>query len=108
MFTADVVGLYLSTAHDVGMEALKRTVDDRINKKNGTKGLIKWTEFVLKIKYCEFNGKVKQQLSGTAIGTKFVPSFACILIDQVKTEFLESQVYKPLVWFRPIDDIFFI
>ena len=29
-------------------------------------------------------------------------------MDQVETEFLESQVYKPLVWFRYIDDVFFI
>ena len=29
-------------------------------------------------------------------------------MDQVETKFLESQVYKPLVWFRYIDDVFFI
>ena len=65
-------------------------------------------EFVLKNNYFEFNGKVKQDLSGTAIGTNFAPPCACIFMDQVKTEFLESQVYKPLVWFRYLDDVFFI
>ena len=29
-------------------------------------------------------------------------------MDQVETEFLESQVYKPLIWFQYIDDVFFI
>ena len=43
------------------------------------------TEFVLKNNYFEFNSKVKQQLSGTAIGTKF----SCMFMDQVETEFLE-------------------
>ena len=29
-------------------------------------------------------------------------------MDQVETEFLETQKHKPLVWFRYIDDVFFI
>ena len=29
-------------------------------------------------------------------------------MDQHKTKFLETQILKPLVWFRYIDDIFFI
>ena len=65
-------------------------------------------EFVLKNNYFEFNGNVKQQLSGTAIGTKRAPPYACIFIDKVETDFLESQKLKPMVWFRYIDDIFFI
>ena len=65
-------------------------------------------ELVLKNNYFEFNGKVKQQLSGSAIGTRFTPPYACIFMNQVETEFLESQVYKPLLWFRYIDDFFFI
>ena len=97
MVTVDVVGLYPSIYHNVGLEALRRTLNDRVNKKIGVEDLIKMAEFVLKKNYFEFNGKVKQQLSGTAIGTKFAPPYACIFMDQVETEFLESQVYKPLV-----------
>ena len=37
-----------------------------------------------------------------------MPPYASIFMDQVETEFLESQVYKPLVWFRYRDDVFFI
>ena len=51
-------------------------------------------EFVLKSNYFELNGKVKQQLSATNIGTKLEPPYTCIFLDQVKTEFLESQVYN--------------
>ena len=32
----------------------------------------------------------------------------CTFIDQHETKFLETQILKPLVWFRYIDDIFFI
>ena len=62
----------------------------------------------MKNNYFEFKGKVKQQLSGTAIGTKFALSCTFIFMDHVGTVFLESQVYKPLVWFLYIDDVFFI
>ena len=49
-----------------------------------------------------------RKISGTAIGTKFAPPYACIFMDQVETEFLKTQKHKPLVWFRYIDDVFFI
>ena len=70
--------------------------------------LVKMAKFVLKNNYFEFNGKVKQQISGTAIGTKFAPPYACIFRDEVETSFLETQEMKPLVWLRYIDDVFFI
>ena len=65
-------------------------------------------EFVLKNNYFKFNGKVKQQISGTAIGTKFAPTYACVFMDQVEIDFLRAQENVPFVWFRYIDDVFFI
>ena len=50
----------------------------------------------------------KQQISGTAIGTRLAPPYACIFMDHVKSEFLETQQHQPLVWFRYIDNTFFI
>ena len=65
-------------------------------------------EFVLKYNFFEFNGEIKQQISGTAIGTKCTPTYACIYMDKMEGEFLEKQEYKPFTWLRYIDDIFFI
>ena len=53
-----------------------------------------------------FNGGVKRQKSGTAIGTKFASPYACIFIDEVETEFLKSEELQPFLWFRYTDDIF--
>ena len=50
---------------------------------------------------------MKEQISGTAIGTKCAPSYACIFMDEFETKFIESQQNKLLVWFRYIDYIFF-
>ena len=59
---------------------------DRVNEKIDTEELVIMAEFVLKSDYFEFNSKAKQQLSGTAFGTKFVPPYAYIFINQVETD----------------------
>ena len=65
-------------------------------------------EFVLKNIYFEFNGQVKQQISGTDFGTKFAPAYAFIFMDDVKSKFLETQSLQLFILFRYIDDMFFI
>ena len=106
--TADVVGLYPSIPHNAGLKSLKNALDKRKQKHIPTEKLINMTEFVVKNNFFEFNGSVKQQVSGTAIGTKCAPTYACIYMDEVETEFLKTQENTPLAWFRYIDDIFFI
>ena len=63
-------------------------------------------EFVLKNHFFEFNEK--KQISGTAVGTKFAPPYACILINEMETSFLKTQQLQPFIWLRYIDDMFFI
>ena len=58
--------------------------------------------------YNTYNDTVKEQISGTAKKTRCAPSYACIIMNEFETSFIESQQNKPLVWFRYIDDIFFI
>ena len=41
---------------------------------------------------------IKQQVSGTAIGTKFAPPYTCIFMEHL----------KPWLILRYIDDIFFL
>ena len=80
------------------MKALGEVREKREPKQISTDDLIKLAKFVLQNNYFEFNGKVKQQVSGTAIETKFAPPYACIFLDQVESEFLKTQQYQPLVW----------
>ena len=99
LVTADLVGLYPSIPHQAGLIALKEALD---KKKIPTDDLIRMAEFVLS------NSDAFQQISGTAIGTKFAPPYACIYMDQVEQKFLAMQINQPLIWLRYIDDIFFI
>ena len=69
---------------------------------------LKGTEFVIKNNVFKFNGTVKEQISGTAIQTKCVPSYSWIFTSEFETSFIESQQSKPLEWSRYIDNIFFI
>ena len=52
--------------------------------------------------------EVINQKSGTAIGTRFAPTYASTFMDEIETNFLDTQKIKLLVWFRYIDDVFFI
>ena len=54
-------------------------------------------EFVLKNNYFEFNGQVKQRISGVAIGTKFAPTCAFIFTVDVLSKFLQTHSLQPLV-----------
>ena len=106
--TADMVGLYSSIPHQAGLEALREALDKRKTHKVPPGKLVKMAEFVFKNNYFQFSHRVYQNISGTAIGTKISPPYACIFIDQVENKFLKTQKFQPLVWFRYIDDIFFI
>ena len=108
LVTADVAGLYPSIPHEAGLKALREVLDNREEHTVPTSKLTKMTDFVLKNNYFEFNKQIKQKISGTAIGTKFVPPYACLFMDTIETTFLQTQELQPLVWFRYIDDIFFM
>ena len=107
LITAEMVGLYPSITHKAGLKALKKALDERQNTFISTKDIVKMAEFVLKNNYFQFDCKAKQQTSGTAIGTKFAPTYACLFTDQIETDFLRAQENVPFVWFRYIDDVFF-
>ena len=104
----DLVGLYPSIPHEVGLRALREAFEKRNEKTIPTEKLLKMTEFVLKNNYFEFVNKIKQQIFGTAIGTKFAPPYACIFMSDLETKFLEGQHLQHLVWLRYFDDIFLI
>ena len=56
----------------------------------------------------EFDEKTFKQKLGTAIGTKFAPLYAIIFMADFEEKMLESFEKKPMIWWRYIDDIFFI
>ena len=55
-------------------------------------------EIVLKNNIFEFVKKNFKHLRGTAIGIKFAPPYAILFMTNLE---------KPMIWWRYIDDIFF-
>ena len=75
LVTADGVGLYPGMPHEVGLRALREALDKRDKKTIPTEELLTMAEFMLKNNYFEFGTNTKQQISGTAVRTKFVPPY---------------------------------
>ena len=59
------------------IKRFKRSFRRENRKKNPTEELVQMAEFVLKNNF-DFNGQIKQKISGAAIGTKCAPTYACI------------------------------
>ena len=106
LVTADVMGLYPSIPHKARLKDLREVLDKREQHTIHTSELIRVADFVLKNNYFEFNGQIKQQISGTATGIKFTPPYACLFMSKIEAAFLETKELQPLAWFRYIDDMF--
>ena len=105
--TIDVVGLYPNIPLDEGVAFLKDFLYSRVDKQVTTDTLIELAELVLKNNVFEFSDKTYQQNHGTAIGTKFAPSYAVLFKAALEEKNLNKVEKKPNVWWRYIDDIFF-
>ena len=81
-----------------GLETLRKGLDERDSPKAPTEDIVQMADFLPKNKLFEFNGEVKRQKFGTAIGPKFAPPYACIFMDEVETEFLKSQELQTFLW----------
>ena len=75
----------------MGLRGLREALNKRDEKTIPTEKLLKMAEFVLKNNYFKFGNKIKQQISGTTIGTKFAPPYACIFMSDLETKFQNSK-----------------
>ena len=80
----------------------------RDNKQISSDTLIELAEIVLKNNIFQFDEETFKQVRGTAIGTNFAPPYAILLMVDLEEKFLNASEKKPMIWWRYIDDIFFI
>ena len=103
--TIDVVGLYPNIPHSDGLDAIRKALDQRIDKNISIKSLLDLAEGVIKNNIFEHNNRFFKQKQGTAIGTKMAPPYALLFMADLEEQFLERSPLKPYVWCRYIDDI---
>ena len=72
---------------------------------NKTKTILKFIKLVLTCNNLSFQGKHFIQQTGTAMGTKMAPTYANLFMGYLESQLLDR---TPLIWFRYIDDIFFL
>ena len=106
--TVDVVGLYPNIPHEEGLSALRKRLDNRKEKYISTDTLCDLAEVVLKNNIFKVSKKIFKQKRGTAIRTKFAPPYSILFMAELEEAILKEADFKPYLWWRYIDDIFFL
>ena len=102
------MGLYSNIPHDEGLIALRKYLESREDKAISTDSLMDLAECVLKNNVFEHDLSFFKQLGGTAIGTKMAPPYTIIFMGDLEERTIQNCSFKPLVWWRYIDDIFLL
>lgn len=112
--TVDVQSLYTCIPHEAGIDALSHYLENR------TPGLLPTNEFLLTLsqiiltinffKYCD---SYFLQCCGTAMGSAFAPSYACLVMGFWEEKFIDNPIQnvflsRIVLWKRFIDDVFMI
>ena len=97
LFSYDVVSLYASIPHTLGIEAIDYWIDKRNDLIPGrfTKNFIlESVKFILENNNFLFDNVMYKQVSGTAMGTKFAPPYACLTIGYLEETRLFPKILK--------------
>ena len=108
LVTWDVKSLYTNIPHEGGIKACDYFMRRHNFPNDKRETTIQFINLVLTCNNLTFQGKHYVQQTGTAMGTRMAPSYASLYMGQLEDHFLREAADQPLVWFRYIDDIFFI
>ena len=87
---------------------MKEFLKQREVKDVSAKSLFDPATTILKNNFFEIDEEVYHQLLETAIGTKFAPNYANLIMPGLEKKIFENSNFKPLLWLRYLDDIFCI
>jgi len=104
--TIDVSALYTNIPHSEGIQASLDALHGLQSPTPRTIDLLMKT--ILNSNCFEFNGAYYEQIHGTAMGTCMAPNYANLFMGKLEKSFIETQEFKPYIWYRFIDDIFMI
>ena len=115
----DVTSLYTNISHDLGLEAIKFWLEKHpnlIHKRFSKEFILEGIKVILENNNFMFDGSFYNQIRGTAMGTKFAPTYATLVLA-----YLEERLYTQLEnvnknlaeyvknnWKRFLDDCFII
>ena len=112
LVTMDVVSLYPNIDQEEGADACQASLNNRRNCTVLSALIRRLIMTILKSNIMQFGTRFYRQIKGTAMGTPMVVNVANLFMDKFERDMLESFEEKhgtrTAVWFRFIDDIFFI
>ena len=95
LFTCDIVSLYTSIPHDLGIEAIDywiQTYRSKIPSRFSREFIVESIMFILKNSNFRFDKKFYHQLEGTGMGVDFAGNYACLAIGYLEKVKLYQQL----------------
>ncbi len=108
LITLDVESLYTNIQIEEGLKSVRNIFRKNPKILRPDKHILKLLELSLRNNDFQFNGQWYLQISGTAMGKKFAPSYANIYMAELEQELLGKAGKLPLAYWRFLDDIFII
>lgn len=108
LVTLDVESMYTNIDNKDGLKAVRNCFRCNPDPERPDLELLELLKLGLERNDFEFNGKWFLQISGTAMGKKFAPSYANIFMAEWEKEVFKQCPLLPLVYFRFLDDIFLV
>ena len=94
--------------HEEGLSALKKRLNNQMEKYISTDTLCDLAEVVIKNNIFKFVEKALKDKRGNAIGKKFAPPYSTLFMAELVAEIYAKAEFKPYLWCGYIDDIFFL
>ena len=94
--------------HEEGLSALRKRLDNRMEKHISSDTLCDLADIVLKRNIFKFGKKTSKQKWETAIGTKLAPPYSILFMAELEEKIPRKAEFKPYLWWKYTDDIFFL
>lgn len=107
LVTGDVSSLYTNMRHDRIMRVTREALSRTSCPGRDDESLLELLDLTLRSNDFQFNGRTFLQTCGTAMGKPYAPSLANIYLQELDDKMVAYTLHI-LLYFRFIDDIFFV
>ena len=108
LVTGDIESLYTNMNLERSIHCVQKIFNENPDPARSDKEILEMLRISLKNNDFTFNGKFYLQTMGCAMGKRFAPALANIYLLEFDEKALSGFPIKPILFFRYLDDIFFL
>lgn len=108
LVTGDITALYTNMNINRTIAVVKRAFKNNPHRNRPDDELIKLLELIMKNNDFKFNEESFLQIFGTAMGKSFAPNLANLYLIDFDRQAMNGFKIKPSIFYRFLDDIFFL